>query len=290
MNMKDQKLDNEQKNSAKFLAFIFLMFTTMNTHAAQTVNDIIKEYYPIYNEIKQCQGIIANDGSSGINEELYQSGYCIKIDRQLKVATKQGTRLYIAVTGEIGFNEDGSEAYGAHVYTGLVGMLILKPKSEGWEVEYANPSMSAGSFGKGLKDWKLIQVGPDTWGFVNIHGDSHSDQSFTEYVILTPQPNSKGIIDSHLTASIEQYNESSALSGCSKDKKVKYCALLKGKLAIDKTKIINGFYPLKITVNGHEYNYDASKKRTYKDNVYEIKYTPKLGYKASNDYPLIDVF
>ncbi len=288
--MKYRNLNVKQRVWAKYLAYVFLLLSSTNVYAAQTVNGIIKEYYPIYNKIKQCQGIMANDGSSGGEGELYQSGYCIKVDRQLKVATKQGTRLYIAVTGEIGFNEDGSEAYGAHVYTGLVGMLILKPKGDGWEVEYANPAMNAGSFGKGLKDWKLIQVAPDIWGFVNIHSDSHSDQSFTEYVILTPQPNSKRIIDSHLTASIEQYNESSALSGCSKDKKVKYCVLLKGKLAIDKTKNINGFYPLKITVNGHEYNYDASKKRTYKDNVYEIKYTPKSGYKASDNYPLIDVF
>ena len=284
-------MSNIKPSKVIFSTIISIILMTLATPAsAKSVNDIIKEYYPIYNKTKQCQGIMANNGSSGGEGELYQSGYCIKIDRQLKVQTKQGTRLYVAVTGEIGFNDDGSEAYGAHVYTGLVGMLILKPKGDGWEVEYANPAMNAGSFGKGLKDWKLIQVAPDIWSFVNIHSDSHSDQSFSEYVLLTPQLNSKRIMDSHLTASIEQWNESSAPSGCSKDKKVKYCALLKSKLNVDKTKTINGFYPLKITVNGHEYNYDGTKKRTYKNNIYEIKYTPKLGYKASNDYPLIDVF
>ena len=263
-----------------------MLMSLSNVASAKSVNEIIKEYYPIYNKAQQCRGILANNGSSDGEDTLNQSGYCIEVDRQLKVETKQGTRLYISVIGDIGFNKDGSEAYAAHVFSGLVGMFVLKPQGSGWEVEYANPAMNAGASGKGLKDWKLIQVAPDMWGFINIHSDSHYNQSFSEYVLMTPDSKSRKIIDSHIGAEVEYYNESTAPSGCSKDRKVEYCTLLKAKLNIDKTTLINGFYPLEITVNGHEYNYDASKKNTYNNQVYKIKYEPKKGYQAPKEYPL----
>ena len=270
----------------KCLVFISFIFSVTNAYAGQTVNEILNEYYPIYNEAKQCRGIMANNGSSDGEGTLYQNGYCIKIDRQLKVQAKQGTRLYISVIGDIGFNEDGSEAYGAHVFSGLVGMFVLKPQGSGWEVESANPAMNAGAFGKGLKGWKLIQVAPDIWGFINIHSDSHYIQSFSEYVLMTPDPKSKKVIYSHIAAKATTENNPIAPSGCSKDRKVEYCTLLKAKLNIDKTTLINGFYPLEITISGHKYNYNGSEKKTYNNQVYKIKYEPKKGYQKPKDYPL----
>lgn len=263
-----------------------MLMSLSNVASAKTVNEIIKEYYPIYNKAKQCQGILANNGSSDGEDTLNQSGYCIEVDRQLKVETKQGTRLYISVIGDIGFNKDGSEAYAAHVFSGLVGMFVLKPQGSGWEVESANPAMNAGSFGKGLKDWKLIQVAPDTWGFINIHSDSHGSMSFSEYLLLAPDHKLGKIIKSHIGGKSIFSNTPTAPSGCSKDRKVKYCTLLKAKLNIDKTTLINGFYPLEITVNGHEYNYNGSEKKTYNNQVYTIKYEPKKGYQAPKNYPL----
>ena len=263
-----------------------MLMSLSNVASAKSVNEIIKEYYPIYNKAKQCQGIMANNGSR-IDEDVYlKSGYCIKIDRQLEVKTKQGKRLYVVVIGEVSFNKEGGNDSGSHADTGLVGMFVLKPKGSGWEVEYANPVMNAGASGGGLKDWKLIQVAPDIWGFINIHSDSHYNQSFSEYVLMTPDSKSRKIIDSHIAAEVEYYNESTALSGCSKDRGVKYCTLLKAKLNIDKTTLINGFYPLEITVNGHEYNYNGSEKKTYNNQVYKIKYEPKKGYQAPKEYPL----
>ena len=262
------------------------LMSLSNVASAKSVNEIIKEYYPIYNKAQQCQGIMANNGSR-IDEDVYlKSSYCIKIDRQLEVKTKQGKRLYVVVIGEVSFNKEGGNDSGSHADTGLVGMFVLKPQGSGWEVEYANPVMNAGASGAGLKDWKLIQVASDKWGFINIHSDSHYNQSFSEYILMTPDSKSRKIIDSHIAAEVEYYNESTAPSGCSKDRKVEYCTLLKAKLNIDKTTLINGFYPLEITVNGHEYNYDASKKNTYNNQVYTIKYEPKKGYQAPKDYPL----
>lgn len=235
---------------AKCLAFIFVLFSVTNAYAGQTVNEILNEYYPIYNETKQCRGIMANNGSSDGEGILYQNGYCIKIDRQLKVQAKQGTRLYVSVIGDIGFYEDGSEAYGAHVLSGLVGMFVLKPQGSGWEVESANPAMNAGSSGKALKDWKLIQVATDKWGFINIHSDSHWVHSGSAFVLLTPDKSN--IRRSWVEAKYEHSNGGSGSAGGCSNPDASTCTLLKAKLGVDKKTIINGFYPLEITLNGFE--------------------------------------
>ena len=49
--------------------------------------------------------------------------------------------------------------------------------------------------------------------------------------------------------------------------------------------ILNEYYP-KITVNGHDYNYNGSEKKTYHNQVYKIKYEPKKGYQAPENYPM----
>lgn len=103
---------------------------------------------------------------------------------------------------------------------------------------------------------------------------------------MTPDPKSKKVIDSHIAAKATTENNPIAPSGCSKDRKVEYCTLLKAKFNIDKTTLINGYYPLEITVNGHEDNYNGSEKKTYNNQVYKIKSEPKKGYQAPKDYPL----
>lgn len=258
-----------------------MLMSLSNVASAKSVNEIIKEYYPIYNETKQCRGIIANDGSSGGEGAFYQSGYCIEIDRQLEMETKKGKRLYVLVIGDIGFNEDGSEAYGAHVFSGLVGMFVLKPQGSGWEVESANPAMNAGAFGKGLKDWKLIQFSPDKWGFINIHSDSHWVHSGSAFVLLTPDDSS--IRRSWVEAKYEHSNAGAGSAGSCSNPDADTCTLLKAKLGVNKKKIINGFYPLEVTLNGFEDD------KVYKNKVYMIKYQPRLGYQVPNDYPMKDV-
>ena len=265
----------------KCLVFISFIFSVTNAYSGQTVNEILNEYYPIYNETKQCQGIIANNGSSSGEETPHQSGYCIEIDRQLEVRTKQGKRLYISVIGDVAFHENGAAAYSSHADTGLVGMFVLKPQGSGWEVEYVNPVMNAGASGAGLKDWKLIQVAPDIWGFINIHSDSHWVHSGSAFVLLTPDKSN--IRRSWVEAKYEHSNGGSGSAGGCSNPDASTCTLLKAKLGVDKKTIINGFYPLEITLNGFEDD------KVYKNQVYLIKYQPRLGYQVPNDYPMKDV-
>lgn len=81
--VKNKYAINKNSHWAKCLAFIFVLFSVTNVYAGQTVDEILDTYYSIYNETKQCRGIIANNGASFGEETPHQSGYCIEIDRRL---------------------------------------------------------------------------------------------------------------------------------------------------------------------------------------------------------------
>lgn len=86
--VKNKYAINKNSHWSKCLAFIFVLFSVTNVYAGQTVDEILDTYYSIYNETKQCRGIIANNGASFGEETPHQSGYCIEIDRQLEVRTR----------------------------------------------------------------------------------------------------------------------------------------------------------------------------------------------------------
>ena len=269
--------------SLRKVAFLITVTLICGTaSAADSVMDILKPYYPLYNEALGCHGAIAPSGSvNGLTREAYMTGYCIDIDRQKVIETDKGKRLYILITGDVGFDEDGEEVLRGHADSGLVGMFVLKPQGSGWEVEYVNPVMNAGASGAGLKDWKLIQVAPDKWGFINIHSDSHWVHSGSAFILLTPDKSN--IRRSWVEAKYEHSNGGSGSAGGCSNPDASTCTLLKAKLGVDKKTIINGFYPLEITLNGFEDD------KVYKNQVYLIKYQPRLGYQVPNDYPMKDV-
>ena len=256
------------------LSFGLLGFVT-NASAADSVMDILKPYYPIYNEALGCHGAIAPSGSvSGLTREPYMTGYCIDIDRQKVIETDKGKRLYILITGDVSFDEDGKEVLRGHGASGLVGMFVLKPKGEGWQVESANPTMNAGSNGLGLGDWDLEQFATNTWGFINEHGDTHQGYYSDSLVILTPS--GSGITQSWIGINFNNENAGK----CEDD--MSECDDVKATFTVDSSRVVNGFYPLELTINGR------TKGKVYTDFVYRIHYQKDKGYIEPNDYPLKD--
>ena len=254
------------------------LMSLSNVASAKSVNEIIKEYYPIYNKAQQCQGIIAPSGPyNGLTGEREFTGYCIEIDRQRVLETDKGKRLYIVVKGNASFNEDGEalEYTDTRFDSGLVGMLVLKPQGSSWQVESANPTMTAGSFGFGLSKWRLQKFGPNAWGFLNKHGDTHQGYTSTSFVILTP--NGRGIMESWIGASFD----SGGSDGCGGQGQ-RLCNDRSADLEIDTSKTVNGFYPLKLTVNGY------NQGKTYKNSIFSINYQKNKGYIEPNEYPLKD--
>ena len=226
------------------LSTIILMGLSMPT-SAKSVDEIIKPYYPLYNQALQCHGAIAPSGSvNGLTNEPYMTGYCIDIDRQKVIDTNKGKRLYILVTGDVSFDENGEEVLHGHASSGLVGMFVLKPKGEGWQVESANPYMNAGSSGYGLGGWDLEQFAPNKWGFMNEHSDTHQGYTSTSFVILTPK--GRGIVENWIGAGFDS-DGSDSCGGQGQRR----CNDRSADLAIDTSKTVNGFYPLRLTVSGY---------------------------------------
>lgn len=243
--------------------------------SAATVKEVLKEYYPLYNSASQCQGVIANSGSvNGLTDEPYLTGYCMSIDRQVEVKTPQGRRLYILVTGDNRFDENGDESLSGHAYSGHVGMFVLKPQNKGWQIESANNNMNAGASGQGLQGWKLIAVAPNKWGFVNEHSDVHQGYLESSLIILTPAGNS--IVESMINS---QFSDA-ATGQCGESDQPK-CEDITAKLhQVDTGEVVNGFYPLKLMVTG---NKDG---KTYKNKIYSSYYKTGKGYQMPTGYPL----
>ena len=265
--MKNKYAVRKNNHWVKCLVFISFIFSVTNAYAGQTVNEILNEYYPIYNEAQQCQGIIAPSGPyNGLTGEREFTGYCIEIDRQRVLETDKGKRLYIVVKGNASFNEDGEalEYTDTRFDSGLVGMFVLKPKGEGWQVESANPTMNAGSNGLGLGGWDLEQFATNTWGFINEHGDTHQGYYSDSLVILTPS--GSGITQSWI--GMDHNNED--VGKC--EENMSECDNSKTTFTIDSHKTVNGFYPLELTINGR------TKGKVYTDFVYRIHYQKDKGY------------
>ena len=265
--MKNKYAVRKNNHWVKCLVFISFILSVTNAYAGQTVNEILNEYYPIYNEAQQCQGIIAPSGAyKGLTGEREFTGYCIEIDRQRVLETDKGKRLYIVVKGNASFNEDGEalEYTDTRFDSGLVGMFVLKPKGEGWQVESANPTMNAGSNGLGLGGWDLEQFATNTWGFINEHGDTHQGYYSDSLVILTPS--GSGITQSWI--GMDHNNED--VGKC--EENMSECDNSKTTFTIDSHKTVNGFYPLELTINGR------TKGKVYTDFVYRIHYQKDKGY------------
>lgn len=250
-----------------------LLVIAHSVHAASVI-DLLRAYYPTYNKAQQCYGVMTTSGSySAESQAPYQTGYCVRVDSMQEVKTAQGKRMYVLTTGDVSFDGDGIATTGAHAESGLVGMFVLKPSRQGWAVESANPTMNAGFFGLGLKDWKLHEFAPEVWGFVNTQGDTHQGVSASQFVILTPL--STGILENWVGAWMD---DSGSLYCAESDESV--CDNLSADIKIDKSIVINGFYPLNMTVNGQR---DGKR---YHQASYKIIYETGKGYISPASYPL----
>lgn len=254
---------------------IGLLGSATNTFAAHSVMDVLKPYYPLYNEALQCHGVMAPSGSvNSLTNEPYMTGYCIDVDKQKVIKTDKGERLYILVTGDVSFDKNGKKlAYADTRFdNGLVGMFVLKPKGSSWEIESAKPTISVGSYGRGLSDWRLQQLSPRTWGFLNQHSNALQGYYSDSLVILTPDGHS--ILENWIGIN---YNNEDA--GKCEDN-MSECDGVKTIFTVDTSKIINGFYPIETTIDGRV------KGKIYNSATYRINYQKNKGYVEPKNYPL----
>ena len=265
--------------SLRRLAFVITVTSICGTASAvDSMMDVLKPYYPLYNDALQCHGVIAPSGSvNGLTSEPYMTGYCIDIDRQKVVETAEGKRLYILVKGDISFDGSGKKLDydDTRFDNGLAGMFVLKPKGSSWEVESARPTISVGSFGRGSTDWRLQKLSPNTWGFLNQHSNSLQGYYSDSLVILIPHKRS--ILENWIGIN---YNNEDA-GKCEDD--LSECDNVQTVFAVDTSRKVNGFYPLEMIVNG------LIKGKIYHSTTYRIEYQKDKGYIVPDGYPLKDM-
>lgn len=239
----------------------------------ETLMAILKPYYPLYNQTLKCHGVISG-GHTYDNGQKDEFGYCVEIDRKIMVETSKGMRLYVMVTGDLEFDGNGDRRVKGHALSGLAGMFVLKPNGNRWQIESANPNMSAGASGYGLHDWKLFKLGPEKLGFVNEHSDLHQGYFESGLIILLSVGNS--IVESFINSEF-----SNAGTGLCGEGQLPACESVDVKIhSIDKSRVVGGYYLLKLVVNGNIGG------KTYNNVIYTSYFDAKKGYQMPENYPL----
>ena len=249
----------------KFKCLFFALSAVMSASwvSADAVDEqTLSKYFPKYNRANQCW--VA---------DVAQGTYCMKIDTSKTVDTSAGKQRYILAAGSL-YDFTTNEVAGGHANSGNVAMFVLKLMNNKWQVISAKIEINAGAFGQAPTNWTFHQFGPDTYGFLNEHGDAQQGYAGSHYVILTP--NGKSIAEHWVGASVSNGGAEVSPSKLNE---------VESKIKIDRSESVKtGLYPLLITLNG------KMGKKNFKNSVHKIPYDPaKKTYVEPKNYPLKDI-
>lgn len=232
------------------------LFAVTPAFAGQTIKSWMNEYYSPLNENTNCRYAIGGQ---------YALKYCMKLKKAKQVKTKYGKRLYLLMTG------DDTENSAPHASSGLVGMFVFAPDGNNkWKVISAKSKIKMGAWGQAPTDWTFHKFAPNKWGFLTSTGYTMGGNTEESAVILTSIGNSimESVVPNGFDAS------GSSLCG-------NKCASISAKIKINRNKVVNGYYPLILTVNGK-----SDKGKRYKNRKYQATYKRGKGYTAPKNYPI----
>lgn len=258
------------------------LFVLLNAGAyAQTPAEIVKSFYPKYSQLNQCYILDNGEGNT----------YCMKQIHQYTRDTAQGKLMYLAFAGNH-FDFKENKENGGHVHAGAAGVFVLRQKAaDDWQLLAALPDVSVGSFGSAphKKYWTFHEFGKDKWGFLTAHGDVHQGFSGSHYVILA-HDGGKKITQSWLGESVDNtgaYGHHCEVMDSVKERRKCLAKLqsIDSKIKILRNeKMVNGFYPLQITVSGF------AGKTKYRQRAYVMVFDARKGaFEAPNHYPLKNI-
>lgn len=241
--------------------------------AAQSVDEILDHYYSGYDKEEDCRTTSRFDD----DYKSYQK-YCMKYNIQKTVDTDKGKRLYMLAHG---YNFEWSTS---GLREEVVGLFVLKPdeNGNGWDIETAKPVIRATMNGSEEGKWTFHQFAPNTYGFLTTGSVGGGGASIGQFNIIIP--NGKSVVYNNIGSE----SNNLATAGCENKKfygKNIKCEDLSATIEIDRSTVINGFYPLDLTLNGKDI-----KGKIYKNKVYRINYQKEKGYVEPNNYPLKDLF
>lgn len=242
-----------------------LMFA-VHTVAADPVSEaVLSRVYDGYDREQACWR--ARSDSPG--------GYCcLKIDRQDRLETATGSRLYLLLTGSCYDSEGRPEDM--HASPGMVGALVVGLEQNEVRILAGDPRLPMGSWGTAPTDWQLVKLGPeDYWGWLNTLG--WSGQGITESVYTILAPYGQGIRD---LGPIKAGFDDGGM--CAEDDPCPTTSL-ETRLDIDSLQIGAKVFPLKITVTGQV------KGRAFEQRTWSVPFDAKSwSYLEPTDWPLAD--
>jgi hypothetical protein len=174
-------------------------------------------------------------------------GYCcLKIDRQDRVETASGPRLYLLLAG--GCYDRAGEREAFHVSAGMIGAFVLGVGQDGAKMLAGNPGMPLGSWGNPPTDWTLVELGPsDYWGWLATSDYFAQGRADTWQIILAPYK--KTIRDLGGKNRIKSGISDGAACAEAELNKCRITAL-ETKLEIDTSQSNARVFPLRLTVTG----------------------------------------
>lgn len=248
------------KNFSLSLAILGLCSFSQAVLANDNLPDVHKENYH-YNNKHQCyaQSYRKENGSNEL--------YCMKEENTFSRTVRVNgiERLYYTTTGTGASSGTGEGINGFFIYE-LQGGRYKKIFSAHHEISgnyYAN---------EGALDWRVREFAPNVWGFYTISSGWAGGGGFSNFhTIVIPQQN-KLLINNLYQAISNEYG-----TACLENKNE--CVGLETELVIDRSKVINGFYPLNLIVYGQD------KSKFYNHQTFQSIYIPNQGYAKPSNYP-----
>ncbi len=267
----------------KKLILSALLWSSTWAHG-KTAEEFINQAYPREVHAVLCRVAYVEDNA-----------YCMRPVKEEIRDTAQGKMKYVLWAGNY-FDEPNLKEEFIHVASGLAGVFVFRQLAgrNNWELVASEPFQMVGSYGRApeKEGWSFHEFGKDKWGFLTEHSDVHQGYSGSHYVILA-HDGGKKVVSSWLGSSFANtgaYGENCENHAGEDDvlspKEYKACMAkltnIESKIKILRNeKMVNGFYPLEITLTGFQ------GKTKFNHQAYTMKFdTKQAAYVEPKHYPL----
>lgn len=198
--------------------------------------------------------------------------YCMAVDLADTLSYEGGYDLYIATKGtNVVARDDEVYVNDCHACSGANGLFIYRYNEQDDSAEtLLEAHGEMGNSGEGLSDFELVQIAPEAVAFLAQSGDVHQGYYTSDYMFFIPQ-NGEVVVSA--------IGGSASSEGALEETDSGYFEL-STQLAVDDSELMNGFYPLQITLEGRQGD------RYYNEASYTAIYKPNQGYVVLGDYPL----
>lgn len=112
-----------------------------------------------------------------------QERYCTHVDHADFIEMRGERRFYMIAVGDM-LDSEG-QASGTHAETGRVAAFVVTLSNGRPMMVAYDTKIDIGTFGRAPRDWQLMQVGAEHWGWKNTSGTCHQGYCTSDYYVLS---------------------------------------------------------------------------------------------------------